>query len=167
MGLVRWLDQMIEKLTVGLLVSAVAAMLAFSVATIVLRWFELSFLWLDPLVRHLVFITTFLGGVIATGRGTHIGIDILSKTLELRGMDQAMRWVQRVISLASCGTMIWLIQASLGFLEVELEFGKVAFLGIHSGVLVGIIPVGFGLIALRFALRFIQSFSTVTEESPC
>ena len=39
----------------------------------------------------------------------------------------------------------------------ELEFGKAVFFGIHSGVLVGIIPFGFSLIGFRFLNLFIQS----------
>ena len=59
-------------------------MMILSITGIVLRWFNIAFLWIDPLVRHLVFICTFLGGAIATGRGTHIGIDIIGRLLESR-----------------------------------------------------------------------------------
>ena len=57
-------------------------MLFFSVLTILLRWFGQSLEFVEPFVRHLVFLSTFLGGVLATGRGTHIGIDIIGKLLE-------------------------------------------------------------------------------------
>lgn len=154
------IDQSIEKLTVVLLVTGVALMLSFSLMTIVLRWFESSFLWLDPLVRHLVFLCTFLGGVMATGRGSHIGIDIVSKTLEVQGRERWLLPIKRLISLVSFVTLLWLIQASYLFMTIELEYGRASFLGIHSGVLVGIIPVGFALIAYRFFYLFMASFSS-------
>jgi len=161
--LLKIIDQSIEKLTVVLLVAGVALMLSFSLMTIVLRWFESSFLWLDPLVRHLVFLCTFLGGVMATGRGSHIGIDIVSKTLEVQGKENWLIPIKRVIALVSFLTLIWLIQASYLFMTIELEYGRASFLGIHSGVLVGIIPAGFALIAYRFFYLFIASFSELEK----
>ena len=157
--LFKIIDQSIEKLTVVLLVAGVAMMLIFALMTIVLRWFESSFLWLDPLVRHLVFLCTFLGGVMATGRGSHIGIDIVSKTLEVQGKENWLIPMKRIISLVSFLTLLWLIQASYLFMTIELEYGRASFLGLHSGVLVGIIPAGFALIAYRFFYLFIASFS--------
>jgi TRAP-type C4-dicarboxylate transport system permease small subunit len=40
---------------------------------------------------------------------------------------------------------------------MEMEFGKVEFLGIKSGYLVTIIPFGFALIAFRFLVLAIQN----------
>ena len=58
------------------------AMLIISTLSIFLRWFQVSFLWTDPLVRHLVFITAFLGGSLATGANNHIRIDLAGKLFE-------------------------------------------------------------------------------------
>ena len=57
-------------------------MLLLSVINIFLRWGEMTPYWVEPLVRHLVFLSAPLGGVIATGRRNHIGIDILQRWLE-------------------------------------------------------------------------------------
>ena len=43
--------------------------------------------------------------------------------------------------------------SGIGLGKVEFEFGKPAFLGIHSGYLVSLIPFGAGLIMLRLILR--------------
>ena len=51
--------------------------------------------------------------------------------------------------------------ASIEFSKSEFEYGKVAFLGIHSGYLASIIPVGFGLILLRFCTGIFLLFSSV------
>ena len=152
------IDRSIEKIAEYGLYVCVIGMIIFSVLTIVFRWVNFNVLWFEPFVRHLVFLAAFLGGVLATGRRTHIGIDILGKFFENKQMFAAQKGVERIISLGSTLTLCWLIKASYDFMIVELEYGKAEFLGIHSGFLVEIIPFGFSLIALRFAFIFIESF---------
>jgi TRAP-type C4-dicarboxylate transport system permease small subunit len=106
----------------------------------------------------LVFLGTFLGGVVATGRGNHIGIDVISKFLEIKGYHRAQHQIARVIYLFSFGVLIWLTKASLDFTKVEMEFSRREFWGIQSGYLVAIIPFGVGLIAIRYLTLFILSF---------
>jgi TRAP-type C4-dicarboxylate transport system permease small subunit len=158
MKFVKTLDDMIEKGVSYLLVSSVLTILFLSVLVIVLRWFSISFSWYDPLVRHLVFLTAFLGGSIATGRGTNIAIDVVGRYLDASKNESIKDWIERFILLVSLGTLLWLIKAGIEFCKVELEYGSPTFWGIHSGVLVGIIPVGFGIISIRLFLRFIKSF---------
>lgn len=157
-SILKNIDDYFDKATVGLLVVAVLTMLFFSVLTIVLRWFGTGLMWVEPFVRHLVFMSTFLGGILATGRGSHIGIDISTKFLEAKGFHHIVKQAQRIIYLASFSTMVWLSYASLAFVRQELEFGKVSFMGITSGQLVTMIPIGFALIALRFLLKLLMSF---------
>ncbi len=159
MALFRFIDKLIEKGSSYLLVICVALMLSLSVFAIVMRWFETSFLWMEPFVRHLVFLSTFLGGVVATGRGTHIAIDVLNKKIDMNGPDWAKRLSHRVMNLASGMALIWLVRASWQFMNIEMEYGHEVFWGIHSGFLVGIIPFGLSLIAYRFMYRFLQTFT--------
>lgn len=156
--LLKNIDNGFEKVTVWILVCAVLTMLFFSVLTIVLRWFGTGLMWVEPFVRHLVFMSTFLGGILATGRGTHIGIDVGTKFLETKGFYFIVKQTQRIIYIASLLTMTWLAFASLAFVKQELEFGKNSFLGITSGQLVTMIPIGFGLIAFRFLLKLSMTF---------
>ena len=158
MNFVQKLDLWVDKITGKVLVLCIFLMLSLSVLGIVFRWFQLSFAWMDPFVRHLVFMSTFLGGVLATGRGTHIGIDIFAKYLEANKNFVAQKVIQRTISIASFATLMWLTKASYDFMLVELKYGKESFLNIHTGTLVGIIPVGFLLIGLRFFTIFLLSF---------
>lgn len=164
MGFFRAIDKGVEKFAGFGLVVCVLTMLFLSTTVIVMRWFGITFLWFDPFIRHVVFISTFLGGVIATGRGTHIGIDILGKYLESKKMDSAEAWIQRLIAFVSTGTLLWLIKASWAFMLSEMKYGKITFFGIHSGYLTAIIPIGFGLIAYRFFYLFISSFGPKTIE---
>lgn len=158
MSALRFLDRVLDKACSVALVSGVFLMLLLAVMTIAFRWMDTSFSWMEPAVRHLVFLCTFLGGVVATGRGSHIGIDILERYLENQGHFKLQAWLERAISLVAFIVLVWLSKASWGFMQIEFEYGKVAFLGIHSGFLVGIIPAGFGLIAVRFLFMFLLSF---------
>ncbi|MFZ4713483.1 MAG: TRAP transporter small permease [Bacteriovoracaceae bacterium] len=154
------IDKGIDKLSRYGLVLAIAMMLFFSLLTIVLRWFNTTYLWMDPLVRHLVFLSAFLGGVLATGAKNHIGIDVASKIFETRGWHKLNNNLRRLVDLGAVLVLVWLTKASVDFVKMELEFGGEVMLGIHSGVLVMIIPFGFGLIAYRFFFNFLQTFQT-------
>ena len=158
MGIVKKLDLFVEKFSSILLVVCILSILFCSCGTIVLRWFHINLSWIDPFVRHLVLLSTFLGGVVATGRGNHIGIDLISKFLEIKGHDYTKIIVNRIILLTSALVLVWMIKAGLDFTKVEMEFSKVEFWGISSGYLVAMIPAGLGLIAVRFFTLFILSF---------
>lgn len=159
MGAVKKLDWVIEKFSSYLLVASVLVILFFSTSSIVLRWFHINLQWIEPMVRHLVFVCAFLGGVIATGRGTHIGIDLIGKFVESRNWHSLKIWITRFIMFVSGTVLLWLIKAGIDFTIIEMEFSKDAGLGfLKSGHLVTIIPIGLSLIALRFFLLLILSF---------
>ena len=158
MKLIKMIDTLVEKFSSYLLVASILSILLFSSLSIILRWIHINLSWIDPFIRHLVFLGTFLGGVVATGRGNHIGIDIISKFLEIKGYHRAQRFIGRIINLFSFLVLIWLIKASVMFTKVEMEFSSKEFFGIDSGYLVAIIPAGLLLIAIRFMTLFILSF---------
>jgi TRAP-type C4-dicarboxylate transport system permease small subunit len=158
MKLIRKIDLYVENFSSCLLVASILSILFFSSLSIMLRWFHLNLSWIDPFVRHLVFMGTFLGGVIATGKGNHIGIDLISKIVEVKGYHKAQKQIARVIYAFSFFVLLWLLKAALDFTKVEMEFSKVEFWGIQSGYLVAIIPVGVTLIAIRYFALFVLSF---------
>lgn len=162
---IRLIDKSIENITTYLLVSCVLSMLFFSTLSIVLRWFQINLMWIDPFVRHLVFFSTFLGGVIATGKGTHIGIDVLSKIVEGQGWHGLRNFINKFIMIVSIAVLFWLLIAGLDFTKVEMEFSKEEFWGIQSGYLVMLIPIGVSLLILRFCTIFILSFDKKGEVS--
>lgn len=164
-SIIKKCDVMLEKATTYLLVASVLAMLSFSSLSIVVRWFQHNITWIDPFVRHLVFVSTFLGGIIATGHGTHIGIDIIGKFVESKGWHGTKKVLNRIIMIVSLAVLFWMIKSGIDFTRVEMEFSKEEFWGIQSGYLVMIIPVGLGLLALRFFLVFLLSFVKKEEAS--
>ncbi|MAF77192.1 MAG: hypothetical protein CME63_14275 [Halobacteriovoraceae bacterium] len=160
-GFVKKFDLAIEKVAQYLLVVCILGMLGMSVLNIVLRWFQSHILWFEPFVRYLVFFSAFLGGVIATGKRTHIGIDIVGKYFEAKQNWKAHRWVGRIIDLISLLVLIVLTDACMDFVAEEAKYGREnVFIGIHAKYLAAIIPFGFGLIAVRFFNNIILSFSS-------
>jgi TRAP-type C4-dicarboxylate transport system permease small subunit len=160
---VKKMDFLLEKFTTYLLVVIILAMLSLSSLSIVVRWFQYNITWIDPFVRHLVFFSAFLGGIIATGKGTHIGIDIVGKFVESKGWHHLKSAISKVIMVASIAVLAWMIKAGIDFTKVEMEFSKAEFWGIPSGYLVMLVPVGLSLLALRFIFVLILSFETKHE----
>lgn len=159
MTLIKKLDEILEQFSYRTLVLALILMLGLSLVNITFRWFNITFLWIDPVVRHLVFFSAFLGGSLATGSSKHIGIDLITKFLDKPQFTIYKKWHLRLVSLAATVVLIWLTVTSIDFAQVEFQYGRAHFLNIHSGYLVSIIPFGFCLISLRFFFRFVLSFS--------
>ncbi len=158
--IIHTLDKFVEKAVTALLVATVMAMLFMSVSNIVLRWFDAHILWFEPAVRYLVFIAAFLGGTIATGKRSHIGIDLIGKYFESKEMWEAHRWVARVIDIAAIVVLYFLTKACIDFVGEEAKYGRAnVFIGIHAKYLAAIIPTGFALIFYRFINSLILSFS--------
>tara|TARA_Y100001936_G_C16057713_1_gene662128 strand:- start:202 stop:681 length:480 start_codon:yes stop_codon:yes gene_type:complete len=156
--MIRILDYALEKIAFYILGTCLFGMLFFTLFNIVARWFGMSFLWIDPLVRHMVFLSAFMGAVMATGKGNHIKLDIVSRALESFNKQKAKKVVDTLGALAAVVACYFLFLAGKDFALVELEFGRETFLGIHSGWLVSIIPFGFAFIGLRFITVTLKNF---------
>tara|TARA_B100000886_G_scaffold318113_1_gene257876 strand:- start:719 stop:1231 length:513 start_codon:yes stop_codon:yes gene_type:complete len=160
---IKKIDNLVDNIASYLLVLSVILMLFLSVLNIFLRWGNTTIFWIEPLVRHLVFLSAFLGGVLATGRRNHIGIDIIGRWLEVKKYYKLRLLVERLIYIISIITLYFLIISSIDFMKSEAQYGREAFLGIHSSHLVGIIPVGFSAILLRIFLILVLSFDKKNE----
>ena len=128
LNLLRKIDQIIERISFYGLIIAIALMLSLSIMTIVFRWFGITFMWIDPLVRHFVFFSAFLGGALAISKNTHIKIDIASKLIEHLKNEKLDKALQVLLALVGVSAVMWMAHASYKFALMELEFGKEAFL---------------------------------------
>jgi len=153
--MIKRFDDFLDNISKWGVVFCVIFMLLLTISNIVLRWFQLSALWVEPLVRHLVFVAAFLGGSLATGNQHHIKIDLVSKLLEKLKKEKLRRLLDLFLSIGTLFATFFLIKAGTDLAIIEFEYGKPAFLGIHSGYLLSIIPCGIGLISLRLFLRFL------------
>jgi TRAP-type C4-dicarboxylate transport system permease small subunit len=143
-------DDMLEKLSRWGIIACLYVILSFAVLSIVLRWLGIAPPWIEPMIRHIVFLSAFFGGSLATSKNVHIKVDVLTKIVE-NSTSKILHWFHRnFVSLFCLLVTSVLMKSSFDFFLVEKEFGSQAFLGIHSSWLVGIIPFGMGLITLRF-----------------
>ncbi len=163
MKVFQWIDNKIDQLSGKLIVIMVFAMLILSFTTIVLRWFGIGFIWIGILNQHIVFISIFLGGAIATGRGVHIGIDIINKYLENKKNQTLLSIVNIITSIACILTIVWLTYASIEFVKSEAQYGNEVFWGIHSKYLTSIIPIGLSLIGYRFFYKVLANINQLKK----
>lgn len=153
------LDDLLDNFSKWGVITCVFLMLSLSMSVIILRQFEITFLWIEPFVRHLVFLSTFFGGALATGNAEHIKIDILSRFLEKSKNHTLKGIVQRVVLLATIVAVYILLSSSVDLMKLEFEGHQVGFFGIPTGYLLGIIPFGMGLILLRLIVKFLKTFT--------
>ncbi len=153
--------QCLEELALVLLVGA---LIGTAFAQIILRnLLSVTFLWTDPLVRHLVLWCGFVGAMIATRQGKHIRIDALLRLLSPPWRDL----IQASTSFFSALVCFFLTWISLGFLGDEMAFNTRTFLEIPTWKLQLIFPLSFGVMGLRFLSQCCCKFRTVlNKQSP-
>ena len=153
--IVIFFDSILEKFSRLGLILSLFVILGLAVSSIVLRWMGSSPLWIEPMVRHMVFLSAFFGGSLATSKGVHIKIDVLTHLLD-KTSSRIIHWLHKnSIAFFCLVVSTALMKASYDFYLVEKEYGSPAFLDIHSSMLVAIVPFGMGLISLRFLNRLI------------
>jgi TRAP-type C4-dicarboxylate transport system permease small subunit len=104
--------------------------------------------WADPLLRLIVLWLALAGALAATRENKHIRIDLLSRFLP----EPLAAWVDRItaaFTFAVCGLLAWHGGRLVWF---EYQDGTLIAPGIPAWTAELIIPLGFGLMALRFAL---------------
>ena len=105
--------------------------------------------WVDPFLRALVLWVGMLGALAAARDDRHINLDMLQRGLsgwKLRGA--------RVVSFGFAALVsAMLAKASWGLVELERESGTFLFDGVPMWWSQIILPAGFAVLTVRFALR--------------
>jgi len=139
----------LHRLEDAALIVALASMLSMALVQIVLRnFFDMGLLWIEPFVRILVLWVAVLGAMVATRQGNHISIDAVARYLPER-MQRACSVVTAAASAGICLTIAW---TSVEFVRYEYEFETVAFANVPTWVCQSILPFGFAVMGLRFAI---------------
>lgn len=113
--------------------------------------------WSEPLVRLLVLWLTFLGASLLTRDGRHIKIDLFSALLSPRWMP-VREVALSIAGIIICALMFWVC---VGYLKIEVEFGKSMFLRIPGWIGQLILPAGFLTILFRLVLALIHQAGTL------
>ena len=126
----------------------VGLLVVLSCASILLRnGFGITFLWLDPMSRHLVLWSSFLGALVATREAQHIRIDAILHLLS----DKGRRRATALSEALSAGICAFLAFIALRFVADERQYGGEVFLDLPQWWMHVIFPFVFGAMALRFA----------------
>ena len=108
-------------------------------------------LWAEPLLRYLVLWCGLLGALKATEQRKHIALDFSTYLLP----ESAQPWITLVTDLFCTITTAGLSLAAWIFIKNEIEFGGTDLLSLPVWVWNIIFPITFGLMTLRYGIRFI------------
>lgn len=135
-----------------MIVFVLLGMVALAVVQIVARnWLDSSFVWIDPLLQNAVLWIAMLGAMIASRNDAHIRIDVVSEYAPAHWQ----RWLVLLVDAFTAGIAALMAAYSLQAVGAEREFSLGGIAGIPDWVLQLLIPIGFGVIALRYLLLFV------------
>lgn len=143
------LDRWLTGLEYFLLGSSLLGASLILFANVILRYFfAQGLVWAEESVRYLIIWIVFLGSSVAARQSTHINVDVLVNLLPERPRRVALTALRALAALFSVGLCVWgarlvlLLKAS-GQITPGLQMPTYwAYLAV---------PVGAGLMALRFA----------------
>ena len=142
----RWLRRL-HQAEDGLLAALLGSLLLMSVVQIVMRVaFDSGLPWAEPVSRAGVLFLALLGALGATRSGKHIAIDALPRFLA-PGPRRVVWAISQVAAAIVCLALAWL---GAGMVGMEREAPVPFVAGIPSWVPMLVIPLGFGLMGLRF-----------------
>ncbi len=137
----------------SLLITLLVSMILLACGQIVLRnYFGLGFIWIDPLLRIFVLWSALIGATIASRENKHIRIDLISNFFTKR-THLAIQFVIGLFVSTVCAIISW---HGSRWVYMDFQDQLTGFSGLPSWGLELIIPLSFGLIAIRY---LILSFS--------
>ena len=162
MGALQRLEQRLFVIERAAVVVSFLAMMLLGLLQIILRnAFASGIFGADEIVRHLVLWIGFFGASLATREQRHLRIDLLSRALPPRYQP----WLDGVTSFVALVGCVMLAQAAWVFIREEWLAGSALAVGLAAWVAQSIIPLGFCLMACRFALHLIDACKQAAETS--
>jgi TRAP-type C4-dicarboxylate transport system permease small subunit len=117
--------------------------------------------WIDVLLRQLVIIVSFLGGMLATQRRKHINVDAMSRLFS----PATRRGVDVIVNVLSVGVCIVLAMAGADLVVISREFPKALFPWADEWMFQLMFPIGFGMLAWHFMIRLLEAALALPERS--
>lgn len=143
------LRRRIQRIEDALLTCLLLALIVIACGQIGLRLlFDSGWVWAEPASRALVLWLAMFGALAATRDGKHIAIDALPRMLPPRWR-RASWVVTQAFATLVCAAMTWYC---LQLLALEREAPVLLFGPVQSWVAMLVLPLGFGLMTLRFGL---------------
>ena len=139
----------------ALLVVILTVMIGLATTQIILRnLFDGAILWADPMLRVSVLWVGMIGAMVATRSDKQISVDAVSRFLPTR-MKARVRVVTDLFTAVVSGFVSW---SALRLVLDDRAVGVTAVAFVPVWVCETILPVAFGVIALRYLLFSVQHF---------
>ena len=144
---VKRIRQLILIFEDGLMAILLTATILLAASQIVLRnLFDSGLIWADPTLRIMVLWLSLLGAIAATRENRHIRIDLFSHRLSKRSRS-TLSIINNLFSAFVCGIITW---HAIRFVHLEWQDGAILFSSLPAWLGEIIIPIGFGVMTLRF-----------------
>jgi TRAP-type C4-dicarboxylate transport system permease small subunit len=144
----RW--HRLHRIEDGVIAVAVLALVLIAGAQILLRnAFDTGLAWADPLLRALVLWTAMLGALAAAREDKHIGLDLIAHYAPPR-LARPLRRIALLFGATVSAVVAW---HGIDLVALDFGTGENAFAGVPNWFVELIVPVGFGLLALRLAIH--------------
>ncbi|MBT3048599.1 MAG: TRAP transporter small permease [gamma proteobacterium symbiont of Ctena orbiculata] len=141
------IKQLILLFEDGLTVLLLSATILLAASQILLRnFFDSGLIWADPTLRIMVLWLALLGAIAATRENRHIRIDLFSHRLSKRSQS-ILSLINNLFSAVVCAIITW---HAVRFVYAEWLDGVMLFAALPAWLGEIIIPIGFGVMTLRF-----------------
>lgn len=109
--------------------------------------------WIDVVLRQLVILVAFFGGMLATHRGKHINVDALSKVLPA----SLRRFLGVVTNALAVGVCVVLARAGSELVAISREHPHPLVPWADEWVFQLMYPFGWSMLAFHFGVRLIEA----------
>lgn len=170
MKILNFIDYLFEAVERWLIVLSFSLMILLSFINLFLRTlyirFDLNWAnslmsqidWSEPFTRLMVLWVAFLGASLLTKENRHIRIDIMGRLFSPR-----LNIIRELVLSAGCVTIcLLMIYASIGYIQVEMQYSTGSFLKVPVWIYQLIIPFGFSTMCMRFIINGIKQALSVT-----
>jgi TRAP-type C4-dicarboxylate transport system permease small subunit len=142
-------DRVFKQVVESLLASVLLGMVALVFLQVILRdFFHSGISWADVAGRHMVLWIAFLGAMLTTRSRQHLSIDLVSRLVPKR----VRNVIRFFLDMVACVVCIFLMRAAITLVVEEHAMGTEIFSGVPLWIIQLIIPIGFLVMALEYAL---------------
>lgn len=145
---------LLRRIEDGILVLLLMTMIGVAASQVVLRnFFDAGLYWGDSLVRVTVLWVALVGAMVASRDDSHIRIDLLSRLIK----PENQTWLVRSTRLFSCVVLGLFTWGSGQFVYYEYVDNVIAFGDVPAWMCEIIMPIGGGVMTLRYLLLTFKS----------
>jgi TRAP-type C4-dicarboxylate transport system permease small subunit len=147
------LSKLVHSFENFLLVFFIGLLVVFSAGQILIRnLFDLSYTFVDPLIRHLVLWTGMWGALVATREDKNLRIEI--GYFSSNSLKKVMNLIRPTISFIVCSLLTYY---AIRFVADEYNYGVVSFGSFPSWSVQLIFPIVFFFLTIRFLIQSIKT----------